>query len=172
MSVVVDNQQDSRHLIPKSLSAHQFRSDENVLLPKTAQALNCSSGTQPILIVDDDTQCLELVSKMATCLGYKPTMAINGKVALDHLSRADYYLVITDYDMPVVDGRQLADQIRKHYFETQVIMMTGHWAGDVDDLLDAGVIDGLLFKPFSLNVLREKIEMVCRLNKHHLQIQP
>jgi CheY-like chemotaxis protein len=121
-----------------------------------------SLGTRQVLVVDDDAECLKLVSKMVIHLGDQPTMACNGSDALDHLCRANYDLVITDFEMPIIDGGQLAGQIKKRCLGTRIIVMTGGWEGDVDDLIGAGFVDGLLFKPFSLNSLQEKIKMVCQ----------
>ena len=116
-----------------------------------------------VLIVDDDAGVLKLVASMAAHLGFHPTTAVDGVEALQYLSRARFDLVITDYDMPFIDGYQLADQIKEQYFGTRVIIMTGHLEEDVGCLADsAGVVDGLLFKPFSLADMKAKIEAVCR----------
>jgi CheY-like chemotaxis protein len=128
-----------------------------------AGRLQHSLHTGRALVVDDDAGVLELVSKMVAHLGYRPTMAVDGVEALQHLARARFDLVITDYDMPFIDGYQLADQIKERYFGTRVIIMTGHLEEDVGCLADsAGVVDGLLFKPFSLATMKAKIETVCR----------
>ena len=125
--------------------------------------LTLDSDANRILIVDDNPDILKLVSKMATSLGYHPTTAEDGVEALHYLTRAHYDLVITDYDMPFIDGYQLADRIKEKYFGTKVIIMTGHSKEDMADLLDgSGIVDGLLLKPFNLNVLKEKIEMAIQ----------
>jgi CheY-like chemotaxis protein len=100
---------------------------------------------------------------MATCLGYRPTLAEDGVDALYYLTKGHYDLVITDYDMPFIDGYQLADQIKEKHFGTKVIIMTGHSESDIADLLDgSGIVDGLLLKPFNLEALKEKIEMAIQ----------
>ncbi len=120
-------------------------------------------STGRILIVDDDAGVLKLVASMAAHLGFRPTTAIDGVDALHRLARTRFDLVITDYDMPFIDGYQLADQIKEQYFGTRVIIMTGHLEEDVGCLMDsAGVVDGLLFKPFSLATMKASIETVCR----------
>ncbi len=130
---------------------------------QTWPAGSSPTSTGRILIVDDDGGVLKLVSRMAAHLGFRPTMAIDGVEALHRLARARFDLVITDYDMPFIDGYQLADQIKEQYFGTRVIIMTGHLEEDVGCLTDsAGVVDGLLFKPFSLADMKAKIETVCR----------
>jgi CheY-like chemotaxis protein len=123
--------------------------------------LTLDSEASRILIVDDDPVVLGLVSKMALRLGYQPTIAEDGVDALYHLTRTHYDLVLTDYDMPFIDGYQLADQIKEKHFGTRVIVMTGSCEPDVLDMLDgSGIVDGVLLKPFNLNTMREKIEWV------------
>ena len=135
-----------------SLDDHPAPSDDGLTL---------DSDASRILIVDDDPVILKLVSKMAARLGYQPTVAEDGVDALYYLTRAHYDLVITDYDMPFIDGFQLADKIKEEHFGTRVIIMTGHREEDAKDMLDgSGIVDGVLLKPFNLKTLKEKIEMV------------
>ncbi len=113
-----------------------------------------------ILIVDDNSDILKLVSKMAQLVGYRHTTAEDAVDALHYLAKAHYDLVITDYDMPFMDGYQLADQIKKKYLGTRVIIMTGRCERDVTDKLEgSGIVDGLLLKPFNLNTMKEKIQL-------------
>ena len=127
---------------------------------QSADGLALDSDVIRVLIVDDDPDILTLVSRMAGCLGHHPTTAEDAVDALFHLTRAHYDLVITDYDMPFMDGYQLADQIKKKHFGTKVIIMTGHCERDVTDMLNgSGIVDGLLLKPFNLQTMKERIEM-------------
>ena len=141
----------SSETVQPSLDSHPAQS---------ADGLTLDFDTNRILIVDDDPNILKLVSKMAACLGYHPTNAEDAVDALFYLTRTHYDLVLTDYDMPVMDGYQLADQIKEKYFGTRVIIMTGHCGTDVEDMLDgSSIVDGLLLKPFNLKTMQEKIEM-------------
>ena len=129
---------------------------------QSPDGLRLDSDASRILIVDDNPDILKLVSRMAQCLGYHPTTAEDGVDALYYLTRGHYDLVIADYDMPFIDGYQLADQIKEKHFGTKVIIMTGHCERDIADRLDgSGIVDGLLLKPFNLKTMKEKIEMVC-----------
>jgi CheY-like chemotaxis protein len=126
-------------------------------------ASNVSIGTHPcrILIVDDSPELLLLIETMATQLGYHATTADNGLEAFEQLKRDNYDVVITDYYMPSMDGYQLAQKIKKTCIETKVILMTGSCKEDVIDTIGAGsVVDGLLFKPFNMQAIKDKIESV------------
>jgi len=130
---------------------------------QSADGLRLDSNASRILIVDDNPDILKLVSKMATRLGYRSTIAEDGVDALYYLTKGHYDLVITDYDMLFIDGYQLANQIKEKHFGTRVIIMTGHCEKEVEDLLDgSGIVDGLLLKPFNLKTMKEKIEMALQ----------
>lgn len=108
-----------------------------------------------ILIVDDDAVVLSMVARMASCLGYAPTTASDAVDALYHLNRAPFGTVITDYTLPTTDGYQLAVKIKKKYFGTRVIIMTGHCPEEILGRCEAaGMVDGILLKPFSLTVMK------------------
>jgi len=112
-----------------------------------------------ILIVDDNPDVLQMVSKMTQYLGYQTTTAEDALMALYHLRKSHFDVVITDYDMPFINGYELADQIKETHFGTRVIIMTGHCKADVVDIIrSSGVVNGLLFKPFNMQAIEEEIE--------------
>jgi DNA-binding NtrC family response regulator len=123
------------------------------------QPLDSESGR--ILVVDDDPGILKLVAKMIEHLGFRPTAAVDAMDALYHLNKTRFDMVITDYEMPLMDGFQLADLIKTKYFGTKVIIMTGHCERTVADMMEGSdIVDGLLIKPFNLNTMKEKVERV------------
>ena len=69
------------------------------------------------------------------------------------LSRARYDLMVTDLQMPDMDGHALTRWLKSKSNGTKVIVMTGMAPGDVADYMHTGIVDGWLFKPFSLNTL-------------------
>lgn len=122
--------------------------------------LDRGSGACRLLIVDDDPVILNLVAKMVSRLGYHATTTADPVDALLRLADTRYDMVISDYAMPRMDGYQLADQIREKHFDTKIIIMTGHRDPDLIDMLErSGIVDGLLFKPFTLNTLKEKLRL-------------
>lgn len=123
--------------------------------------LGRGSGAPCLLIVDDDQAILNLVAKMVSRLGYHATTTTDAADALLRLADTRHDMVISDYAMPGMDGYQLADQIREKHFGTKIIIMTGHRDPDLIDMLQhSGIVDGLLFKPFTLDTFKEKLQMV------------
>ena len=159
-----------RHSEPRPDGRQQTSTGIGQLTPvdrisRTRNGLTRNYEASRVLVVDDDPVILNMVAKMTACLGYRTSTCQEAVDALSCLSKAYFKLVITDYDMPFMDGLELADEIKKKYFSTRVIMMSGHSPVTIKDLLaGTNVIDGLLFKPFNLQSLKESIEVACGSN--------
>lgn len=162
MSTIISNRSEPSPNGRFPVSPDTFRPALDDHPGPSADRLRLDSDASRILIVDDNPDILKLVAKMAARLGYHPTTAEDGVDALYYLTRIHYDLVLTDYDMPFIDGYQLADQIKEKHFDTRVVIMTGSCEPDVLDMLDgSGIVDGVLLKPFNLEAMKEKIQLVC-----------
>ncbi len=69
--------------------------------------------TASILVVDDEENAREGLSKILSKEGYRVETAANGKEAIDTLKRQRYELVITDMRMPLMDGFEVLREIKK-----------------------------------------------------------
>jgi DNA-binding response OmpR family regulator len=141
------------------------RLTESIRPPKDAYFVHSANGPKVdansfrVLVVDDDPIILNLVAKMAERLGHYATVVEDAMAALFHLAAAHYHLVITDYQMPFMDGFQLALRIKAQHRGTRVIVMTGHCKEEVTNWRNgSSIVDGFLYKPFDLNALKAKIE--------------
>jgi two-component system response regulator YesN len=80
--------------------------------------------------------------------------AANGGVpALDCLSQSRYDVVITDLEMPDLNGYVLACWIREKSPATRVVVMTGRSHSEVARYVNTGMVDHWIFKPFRMNDL-------------------
>src|SRR5262245_20555948 len=83
-----------------------------------------------LLLVDDDDLELELMADRLKGIGFQVATAANGDEALAMLSREWFPLLITDREMPVMDGIQLTEALRaRGIADTYVIMLTVRDAG-------------------------------------------
>ena len=112
------------------------------------------------LVVDDDNTVKNLVSRMLESLGYWTDSADGGVAAMRSIKQSSYRLVVSDLQMPDFDGYSLGGWLKNQSKQTKVIMMTGCAPAEVDNYMGTGVIDGWLFKPFTLTNLRE---LICEL---------
>jgi DNA-binding NtrC family response regulator len=88
-----------------------------------------------ILVVDDEEGARELFNTILTDEGYEVSLAPGGVEALELFKSNPFNLVITDIKMPVMDGLQLLQEIRKMGSKTDVIMVTAY--GEVETYLKA-----------------------------------
>ncbi|GAB4255271.1 MAG: chemotaxis response regulator CheY [Deferrisomatales bacterium] len=114
-----------------------------------------------ILAVDDSSTMRKILRKMLVRLGYPDVVeAANGAQALEQMDGVD--LVLTDWNMPEMDGLSLVEALRSHprHGRVPIIMVTTE--ADREEIVTAiraGVNDYVV-KPFTPDVLLEKIERV------------
>ncbi|MGV8075255.1 MAG: diguanylate cyclase [Syntrophobacteraceae bacterium] len=117
---------------------------------------------QDILVVDDEPQVCELLSEALTFLGHKVEVARDGKEAMDKIMDHSFTIVITDMDMPVMDGMELIKHMAEGRIGADIIAITGHsMKYKYTDVVAAGAAD-FIAKPFTLNELEAKVNRLVR----------
>jgi CheY-like chemotaxis protein len=111
----------------------------------------------PVLVVDDEPMVLSVLAKMLGKLGYPVETALGSEEAIGRLTGAAYPIVITDFNMPTLNGQQLAGWIKQHHPHTKVVIMTGCSSDVASRLRTGGDIDAVMFKPIELKELRDVI---------------
>ncbi len=118
-----------------------------------------------VLIVDDDSAQLMLVRMLVEQQGYNVQTAANGEEALLlFLANPDIRLVVTDLEMPVMDGFELIREIRKRQTRyAYIIVLSSHEdQSSVVEALDAGA-DDFIIKPAFNEELQLRIKSGVRL---------
>jgi PAS domain S-box-containing protein len=124
-----------------------------------------------ILIVEDDPFVQDMLATILESNGYETEKAENGQVALEKC-QADHTidLIVSDVNMPVMDGIQLIKKIREYGMEVPIIMVTGVSSISVAvDALSSGAIDYVLKD----EGIEETIIITVKraLAKHQLKLQ-
>jgi two-component system response regulator MprA len=115
-----------------------------------------------VLVVDDDHDVRESLSRALGYAGYEVATAANGVDALRSVARAPVDLIILDVLMPMLDGLGACRSLRDRGDDTPVLVLTARDA--VDDRvagLDAGA-DDYLVKPFALRELLARVNALLR----------
>jgi len=105
-----------------------------------------------IMVIDDDNTITELLATVIEKYGFTPITASNGRAALDILDQIPPpVLIITDYSMPLLNGRELilALSLKPGYEQIPVVMITGSSAQDLQ-LPNTCNFEGVILKPFDL----------------------
>ncbi len=130
---------------------------------------------EPILIVDDDSLSRRLLCRSLEDSGLHPIECPDGMEALQVLEQTGARLVVLDYEMPILNGAQIAEIIRGNpnaaMAETPIILLTAHSNTEHEvECLRAGVND-FVTKPVNTAVLKARIETQLRLHDLRRQLQ-
>jgi len=115
-----------------------------------------NAGRGDILVVDDDAIFRGMVAEWLTHAGYDVREAEHGGVALALLRSAPARLLITDMQMPYLNGAQTLAVVRLEFPALPVIAMSGHFGSSANVQPDAVLRQGaskVLPKPFSCDDL-------------------
>lgn len=122
-----------------------------------------------ILIVDDDVHILELLQRHLQALNFHAYKAVSVKEAMAILKDQSIDLLITDLQMPGVDGLQLVKYVSEHFPEIPKLAVTGY--PSIDGALNAmksGVMDYLI-KPFTKEELKNAVQKSLSLRQDHFK---
>lgn len=115
-----------------------------------------------ILAVDDSASIRQMVTFTLKGAGYDVIEAVDGQDALDKANAQQVNLVLTDINMPRMDGYQLLELLRKtsNYESVPILMLTTESADDMKAKGKAAGATGWLVKPFDPKRLLEVIGKV------------
>lgn len=123
-------------------------------------------GTLRVLIADDHPSSRLLLKRQLAVLGIVADEADNGEVALRYVRRGDYNLLITDLNMPVMDGLELTRQVRKFNGALAIWGLTATaQEHERERCLEAGM-NVCLFKPITLTQISHLLSGVRYRQQH------
>lgn len=112
-----------------------------------------------ILVVDDNNVLLSVVSEMLSLLGYDVSSADSGTNGLNAFRKSSFDLVLSDYDMPGMDGVAFACSVKRRSPRTRIVIMTGAGRESVISR-NSTAVDEVISKPFTLAEIGETIRSV------------
>jgi len=87
-----------------------------------------------ILVVDDDPSLRELLVDLLNSQGYQTVAVVNGKEAIEALTRDRFHLLLTDLRMPVMGGGRLVEECLRRWPDLPLIVLTAY--GSIEDALE------------------------------------
>ncbi len=106
-----------------------------------------------ILIVDDDSDVLEMADYFFRETGVEAHCVESGSRALEEIQEKSFAVMLTDFNMPGMNGLQLAEKVREVAPQIRIIMATGHPSQELFDLAAKAGIVTVLAKPLHLEGL-------------------
>ena len=108
-----------------------------------------------ILIVDDNEMAREVFVEQLRVLGYETMTAENGQNALSCFEQQHFDLVLTDCQMPIMNGYELAKTIRARKQSIPILAISGSDTKAERNECQAAGINGYLEKPVTLEQLKQ-----------------
>ena len=121
-----------------------------------------------LLVEDDKNLCFILRSSLEQMIGgYQVTVATNGRQGLEALEREAFDVVVSDVEMPVMDGKEMTHAIRERHPNLAIILITGlTTARDVINGYQSGA-DFYIKKPFLPEELDAHIQAILRMKREN-----
>ncbi len=125
-----------------------------------------SGGGLNILVAEDNAVNQLVMQRLLVKRGHRVSIAPNGRAALDAIQREVFDLVFMDVQMPLVDGFEATQQIRRREIGSPthmpIVALTAHaMSGDRERCLQAGM-DGYMTKPVNPKELDEMLSLFAR----------
>lgn len=115
-----------------------------------------------LLLIEDDKEIINLLSIALKSLGFAVDSAENGENGLNLALINHYDLIITDYNLPIISGREIIESVRSENQSTPILVLSVRSEiSDRVELLNLGA-DDYLTKPFTLSELLARIKALLR----------
>jgi len=118
-----------------------------------------------ILIVDDSITIRRIITNALKTVGFTDTIeASNGKEALEKLTSGKVDFIITDWNMPEMNGLDLIKEVRANPVHSSMPILMITTRGTEHDVVEAlqAKVNSYIMKPFTPQELKEKIEGILK----------
>jgi len=132
----------------------------------TALPLVLPSQSARILVLDDDKTIAELLGEMLSLLGYATSLCHSGREALELIDRVEFDLIISDFRMPKMNGREFYEQTvrKKPELARRIIFLTGDVVNEETQAFLQSTGNPHLSKPFQLARVEQMVAQVLQQN--------
>ena len=107
-------------------------------------------NTKDILLVDDDINNLHFLSMLLESEGFDVSTAPGGTDALETLKHDKFRMMITDFNMPEINGVELATKVKELRSDMRIVMVTGADLSKIGEAATNAGISEMFSKPMEL----------------------
>lgn len=141
---------DDRHPLSPGFAPLQTDGADAICVAGDLSADRLEVSGKRILLVEDDESLRQCVRMMLECAGHQVTEASNGAEAFNLFNIGEFDVVVTDFEMPVMEGNKLAIGIKLLAPSVPILMITAAERARRDA---RNPVDALLRKPFTATEL-------------------
>ena len=116
-----------------------------------------------VLVVEDEKLLNWSLAKSLAKWGFEVVPVFNGNDAVAQLQKTGYDIVLLDYQLPDLDGLEIARKVRGLLPNAVIFLVTAFQLNELT--VEAGLIDGYFNKPVDLQQLRQALHKIPNLRK-------
>lgn len=142
------------------------KNDSAVLEPENIKVLNFTDMQDyQIFIIDDSRIQLIILEKVLKRAGFSVRVFTDGYKLIDRLEETKPDLVISDIDMPKLNGFEMIEEIKKRYgnVDFPFFFISSSWTSKVEKKAESIGAEILFEKPFKFEVMIDEIERTLKL---------
>jgi two-component system, cell cycle response regulator CpdR len=132
----------------------QIRKEKKILLDTDKE----QGRSRRVLVAEDNKNVQAVLAAALSSMGFDVSLAGDGIEALTFFLESSFDLVLTDLQMPLMDGSTVAHFIKERSPNTPVILLTGADRETVWNKVQSGCIDSIISKPFKLDDFKKAIQ--------------
>lgn len=110
-----------------------------------------------ILIADDHPGIRLLLSEVFTYESYNIKLAATGQEVLEKIKEYSFDLILLDYNLPIYDGIEVINRLKKSGFSTPTVFMSGMSEAIKDKVSKYSFVKHIIKKPFNLEDIQELV---------------
>ncbi|MGI8316591.1 response regulator [Halobacillus mangrovi] len=111
-----------------------------------------------ILIVDDQAGIRLLLEEILKSEGYETVSAKTGKQALEIMEEQDLDLVIMDYNLPVMHGKDVLRELDDRDYQSPILIITGLSKTQIEKEVDYSFVREVIPKPFDIHKMKDLVQ--------------
>ena len=134
-----------------------IKTDPSSASTKVVSKSNEQFRNKTILLAEDNVFNANIARRFITGWGAQLEIVVDGRQALEFVSRRKYDLILMDVQMPVLDGFACTRKIRKHFKHIPIIAITASPRNEIIHEIMACGMNDFVSKPFKPNELRSKL---------------
>ena len=129
---------------------------------KSVSSGNQDQASYKIIIIDDDESVNRLIQRTLDREGFRTESARTGKEAFSKFTGRDDEILLLDYQLPDMTGKEVLRSLSKKYQRIHFVIMTGHGDEKIAvDMMKLGARDYIIKRPNFIYLLTPKIKRVC-----------
>ena len=144
---------------------------KNPLPLASPDTVSSNSLIPHILVVDDEPLLRDLIVRFYSTIGYTAVAVASGEEALEQLAEGNIDAVVTDIQLPGMNGTELVAKMKEHYPDVPIMVITGY--SDIHiaiDVLKNGACD-FIVKPCNLTSLQESTRIALEKTRVEMEMR-